>query len=308
MEEKLQQLKQRMSERIIWKETFPDDLLIALLSGGHVLLEDVPGVGKTTIARTFAASLDLSFVRMQMTPDTLASDITGASIFSASTGEFVLKLGPIMNHIVLTDELNRTSPKTQAALLEAMEEGQVTIDGKSFPLPDPFLLIATQNPVSSVGVYALPEAQLDRFLMKLSVGYPDTDASVELGRRYLKGVLEQDPKPVLTKEEILAMKQKVKEVRVSDELLTYGMRLAEATRHAEGVLCGCSPRASLDLLRASQAKAFLSGRTYVVAEDLIDMAKTVWPHRIRMTAEAEMARRTGRSAVEYALSKVAVPV
>ncbi len=308
MVEKLQKLKQNMSEKIIWKESFLDDLLIALLSGGHVLLEDVPGVGKTTIARTFAASLALSFVRLQMTPDTLASDITGASIFSASTGEFTLKLGPIMNHIVLTDELNRTSPKTQAALLEAMEERQVTIDGKSFPLPDPFLLIATQNPVSSVGVYALPEAQLDRFLMKLSVGYPDTDASVELGKRFLDGALEQASEPVLTKEEILSMKQKVREVRVPEELLTYGMRLAEATRHAEGVLCGCSPRASLDLLRASQAKAFLSGREYVVAEDLIDMAKTVWPHRIRMTAEAEMARRTGRSAVEYALSQVAVPV
>ncbi len=308
MMEKLQQLKQNMSKKIIWKESFLDDLLIALLSGGHVLLEDVPGVGKTTIARTFAASLALSFVRLQMTPDTLASDITGASIFSAATGEFTLKLGPIMNHIVLTDELNRTSPKTQAALLEAMEEGQVTIDGRSFPLPDPFLLIATQNPVSSVGVYALPEAQLDRFMMKLSVGYPDTDASVELGKRFLQGALEETTEPVLTGEEILAMKQQVRKIRLSDELLTYGMRLAEATRHGEGVLCGCSPRASLDLLRAAQAKAFLSGREYVVAEDLMDMAKTVWPHRIRMTAEAEMARRTGRSAVEYALSRVAVPV
>lgn len=308
MMEKLQQLKQNMSKKIIWKESFLDDLLIALLSGGHVLLEDVPGVGKTTIARTFAASLALSFVRLQMTPDTLASDITGASIFSAATGEFTLKLGPIMNHIVLTDELNRTSPKTQAALLEAMEEGQVTIDGRSFPLPDPFLLIATQNPVSSVGVYALPEAQLDRFMMKLSVGYPDTDASVELGKRFLQGALEETTEPVLTGEEILAMKQQVRKIRLSDELLTYGMRLAEATRHGEGVLCGCSPRASLDLLRAAQAKAFLSGREYVVAEDLMDMAKTVWPHRIRMTAEAEMARRNGRSAVEYALSRVAVPV
>ncbi len=306
--EKLELLKKKLSEKIVWKEDFPENLLIALLSGGHVLLEDVPGVGKTTIARTFAESLDLSFVRIQMTPDTLASDITGSTIFLAKTGEFEQRLGPIMNQVVLADELNRTSPKTQAALLEAMEEGQVTVEGKSFPLPEPFMLIATQNPVSAVGVYALPEAQLDRFLMKLTIGYPKGDAAVELGKRFLEGVLDTPNQPILSKEEILSMKGEVKKVRVSDELIAYVMEIIELTRSADGVLCGCSPRASLDLLIASQAKAYLKDRTYVVPEDIRDMAWVVLPHRILLTAEAQMSRRSGREVVDLALSKAKAPV
>ena len=306
--ELIKRLKENMSKKIVWRDTFFDHLLIALLSGGHVLIEDVPGVGKTFIARTFAQSLALSFVRLQMTPDTLASDVTGASVFNAKTSQFDLVLGPIMNHIVLADELNRTSPKTQAALLEAMEEKQVTIEGRSFPLPDPFLLIATQNPISSVGVYPLPEAELDRFLMKLSVGYPDQEAAVSLGKRFLEGELEKETEAVLSREEILAMRKEVEEVSVREELLSYAMEIIEGTRRAEGVLCGCSPRASLDLLRSSQAKAYLSDRSYLVPEDLMDMARVVLPHRIRMTAEAEMARQTGHDVVEKVLLKVSVPV
>ncbi len=305
--QKLQELKMNIRRRIVGKDDVIDHLITALLAGGHVLLEDVPGVGKTTLAKALADSLDLSFARIQFTPDTLPSDVTGMNLYHPNTGAFERMPGAIVHQIVLADEINRTSPKTQASLLEAMEEHSVTIDGTTIPLKEPFMVIATENPMDAVGTYPLPEAQLDRFMMKLSVGYPSEQDTLEMAGRFLDGTLSEPLCPVLTADEILEMKSDVRRTAVHDELRRYIAELIRQTRVQPETRYGASPRAVLVLIRAAQARAYLEGRDFVIPEDIIAMAKVVLPHRLVLTAEARMARISGVQVTDRAVAAVKVP-
>ncbi len=305
--QKLQELKINIRRRIVGKDEIIDYLIAALLAGGHVLLEDVPGVGKTTLAKALADSLDLSFARIQFTPDTLPSDITGMNLYRPATGSFELMPGPIVRQIVLADEINRTSPKTQASLLEAMEEHTVTIDGTTIPLEEPFMVIATENPMDAIGTYPLPEAQLDRFMMKLSIGYPSGQDTLEMADRFLDGSLAEPLRPVITAAELLEMKAAVCRTAVHDELRRYIAELIRQTRIQAETRYGASPRAVLVLIRASQARAYLEGRDFVIPEDVVSMARVVLPHRLVLTAEARMARVTGAQVTDRAIAAVKVP-
>lgn len=303
----IERLKENIAGVYTGNPAVIEHLLVALLSGGHVLIEDVPGVGKTTLAKTLADSVQLSFARMQFTPDTLPTDILGTSVFDAKTENFRVVKGPVFHQFLLADEINRTSPKTQSALLEAMEEHQVTIDGVTYPLPEPFIVVATQNPVELLGTYPLPEAELDRFLMKISLGYPGKAEQTLLAKRFLTGELRKPVEPVLTAEDILKMMEEVKQVIISDELVEYALSIVEATRTEKTVSCGISPRASLDILRASQAKAAISGRDFVTPEDVIEMAKITFPHRIVLTTEARLNHFTGYQVILDVLGKIKRP-
>ena len=305
--EKIQALKENITKIYSGKDELVTQLIIALLAGGNVLIEDVPGVGKTTLAKALADSVDLDFARVQFTPDTLPTDIIGTSVLDAETGSFRLLKGPVFHSFLLADEINRSSPKTQSALLEAMEEHQVTIDGERYALEEPFMVVATQNPVESLGTYPLPEAQLDRFLMKLSLGYPVKEEQISLAGKFLSGALFEPLSPVLTRDELLAMMDEVKKVIFSEELVQYAVSIAEETRGMSEVSCGASLRAGLDLLRASQAAAYVDGRDYVIPEDVIEMAKLVLPHRLVLTTEAKLSRFTGYQLILKALDRVKRP-
>lgn len=300
-------LKENIGKRIVGKEDVIEKLVIALLAGGHVLLEDVPGVGKTTLAKALADSVNCSFARIQFTPDTLPSDVTGMTIYNMQSGSFETIKGPIINQIVLADEINRTSPKTQASLLEAMEEHQVTIDGTTFQIAEPFMVIATENPMDSIGTYSLPEAQLDRFMMKLSIGYPDTENAVKMAKKYLEGSLKEETTSVLTAEEIVVMKKDVENVTVHEDCIQYIVDIIKQTRVQDEVQYGASPRAVLSMLRASHTKAYICGRDYVIPEDIIEMSKLVLSHRLILRAEAKMGKWTGKQVVEKILEQVKVP-
>ncbi len=307
MNEKISILKENIEKRIVGKGELTDRLIIALLAEGHVLIEDVPGMGKTSLARALADSLDLSFSRIQCTPDTMPGDITGVSIYNSATGSFEVMTGPIMNNIVLADELNRTSPKTQAALLEAMEEGKVTIDGKDMELPGPFMVIGTQNPQEQAGTYPLPESQLDRFMMRLSVGYPKRDDAVKMAELYLSGDLHEETKAVLTGEDILKMRDEVRKVKVNEHLVNYAVMIVEETRNDPEVSCGASPRALLSLLRCAQAHAMYAGRDYCIPEDILSAASLTLPHRIILTAQARMNRMSQDKVLKNIIGHIKVP-
>lgn len=304
MNEKVVRLKAAIEQRIVGKGDVIDKLIAAFLAEGHVLLEDVPGVGKTSLAKALADSVALSFARIQCTPDTMPSDITGVSIFNSKDQSFQVVPGPVVNNIVLVDELNRTSPKTQSALLQVMEENQVTIDGKEISVPSPFMVIGTQNPMEMAGTYPLPEAQLDRFMMKLSVGYPNADASNDMVSRFLEGQLHQETKPVLSGEDINEMRKQVKAVTIKDNLRDYAVNIVEATRNNAEVACGASPRALLSLLRCAQALAFMSDREYCIPEDIAEAAKLTLPHRIILTSEAKLSRTTKEFLITSILQQV----
>jgi len=254
--------------------------LLALLADGHLLIEDIPGVGKTLLADVLALSINCEFKRVQFTSDLLPSDILGSLVFSAKTGEFRFRKGPVFTNILLADEINRGSPKTQSALLEAMNDRKVTIEGRTIPLPKPFLLIATQNPVETHGTFPLPESQLDRFIMSMSLGYPGKKEE----KRMLYEQKEKDPldsiKPVIEKEEILKIQERVREVRFSEEIADYAIAISEETRKNTMVKIGASPRATLMVTRAAQAKAFMEGRDYVVPDDVKYVIKPVLSHRL----------------------------
>ncbi|MFB6131160.1 MAG: AAA family ATPase [Salinigranum sp.] len=278
-----------------------EHILIALLAGGHLLLEDVPGVGKTMLARAVATSIDCSFRRIQFTPDLLPSDVTGVNVFDQKTREFEFQPGPVFANVVLGDEINRAPPKTQAALLEAMEELQVTVDGESRPLPDPFTVIATQNDVEPNRTYELPMAEIDRFTKKLRLGYPDEGEEVRmLGRLAGRHPIET-LEPVAAGEDVRRARATVSAVDVREPVRAYVTRLAGFTR--EHARLGVSPRGSIALVRASQARAALDGRDYVVPDDVQREVRTVWSHRIRTGA----GETTGESLVERALEAVEVP-
>ncbi|WP_026514042.1 AAA family ATPase [Butyrivibrio sp. LB2008] len=307
MNERAQKLKDNIEKRIVGKGDVIEKIIIALLAEGHVLLEDVPGVGKTTIAKALADSVSLSFARIQCTPDTMPSDITGVSIYDSKKAEFSVIPGPVVSNIVLADELNRTSPKTQSALLEVMEEHRVTIDGKAIEVPQPFMVIGTQNPVDMAGTYPLPEAQLDRFMIRLSVGYPDTKASEDMAERFLLGQLHEETESVLSGKEILDMRKGVASVSVKDNLRSYAVNIVDATRNKAEIAVGASPRALLSMLRCAQAIAYLAGRDYCIPEDITDAAKLTLPHRLILTGEARLSHITSEELVRSILGKISVP-
>ena len=285
--------------------------LVSVLARGHVLIEGVPGVGKTTLGQALARALECSFQRVQFTSDMLPSDVLGISIYSAAEQAFEFKRGPVFTNVLLADEINRTTPKTQSALLEAMNEGQVTVDAHSYPLPQPFLVIATQNPVEHHGTYPLPESQLDRFLMRVRMGYPGEEAEREI-LRFEAGTAQLDNlRPVLTGEDVLEMQQAVTRVRVDDSLVTYTLEIVRRTRESEYLSLGVSPRGSQMLYRAAQAMAFLEGRNFCTPDDFKPLVVPVFAHRVVVNAlysstlkKSEQAEQVLREIVE----SVAVPI
>ncbi|MFN2519222.1 MAG: AAA family ATPase [Jatrophihabitantaceae bacterium] len=281
--------------------------VVCLLAEGHLLLEDVPGTGKTSLARALASSLSITWNRIQFTPDLLPSDVSGVSIFNQATSEFEFKPGPIFANVVLGDEINRASPKTQSALLEVMEEGTLSADAHVYSMPKPFMVVATQNPIDMEGTYVLPEAQLDRFLMKLTVGYPTAEAEAEVLRTQKMGSTVAHLAPVLSGEDVLLMIDAVKRVEVAPALEQYIVAIATATRSMSELRLGVSPRGSLALLRAARAAAGASGRAYVVPEDVKSMAGVVLSHRIILQPDAELQGRTGVELITRALQSVPVP-
>lgn len=285
----IDKLRRQINRYIVGKEDVVDMVLVCILAGGHILLEDVPGVGKTTLAKTVAGACDLDFSRIQFTPDTLPSDVTGLSIYNMKTGEFEYHEGAVIHQIVLADEINRTSPKTQACLLEAMAEKQVTVEGVIRKLPEPFIVIATQNPVDYIGTYALPEAQLDRFMMKLSVGYPSNEQEIIMAKKHLSGDMNTDVAAVCHAEDILTYRDKVEKVEINDRVLNYIENIIDMTRKDARFVLGASPRAMLHLIRASQAKAFISGQNYVTPDDVKNVAVCVLHHRLSLSSEAKIS-------------------
>lgn len=282
-------------------------LLTAILAGGHALLEDVPGVGKTTLAKTLAKTFDGDFKRIQFTPDLLPGDILGSSIYNPKTGEFTFKAGPIFSHVVLADEINRASPRTQSALLEAMSEGQVTTEGTTAILPDPFLVIATQNPVEFHGTYPLPEAQLDRFLVRFSMGYPDQESELQM----LLGQKSSHPlanlKPIATFDDLKDLRRTVSEVAVSDDITRYMLEIIKKTRGDARLKLGSSPRGSLAIFKASQARAFMQGRNYVTPDDVKALAKPVLAHRMILETKTRYSGETAESIMDDHLNTIPVP-
>ncbi|WP_026494884.1 AAA family ATPase [Butyrivibrio sp. WCD3002] len=307
MNEKAKRLKDSMEQRIVGKGDVIDKIIITVLADGHLLLEDVPGVGKTSLAKALADSLSVSFSRIQCTPDTTPSDITGLSVYSPADGKFTVVPGPVVNNIVLADELNRTSPKTQSALLEVMEEYKVTIDGKEIPVPLPFMVIGTQNPAEMAGTYPLPESQLDRFMMKLSVGYPDASASEDMARRFLDGDLHDETSPVLSGDDIIAMKKETASVTIHENLRAYAVNIVDATRNKAEISYGASPRALLSMLRCAQAIAYINDRNYCIPEDITEAALLTIPHRLILSAQARLSRVTKEDLVKKILEQVKVP-
>jgi len=301
-------LRNRMNEYFVGKEQVVEDTLICLLAGGHVLLEDVPGVGKTTLARTLAKAVECSFGRLQFTPDTLPSDVVGLSVYNMSTGGFEYREGAIQHQIILADEINRTSPKTQSSLLEAMEERQVTVDGKVYPLPRPFLVMATQNPVEFLGTFPLPEAELDRFMMRLSIGYPGKEQEIAMAKNYLKGMRPETMDRVCTADEVIALQDEVRQVKVGDKVLTYIRDIIDGTRKESRFVLGASPRALLHLVSTSQAKAYLSGRSYVIPDDVKAVALNTLHHRLQLTGEAKLQKADTDFILRELLQKINVPV
>jgi MoxR-like ATPase len=293
---------------IFGKSKVIENLMISFMIGGHVLLEDVPGTGKTILARAFAISLGLNFTRVQFTPDLLPTDLTGLSVYNKEKGEFVFRPGPIFTDILLADEINRATPKTQSALLEAMAENQVTIDGITHKLDDNFFVIATQNPIEYEGTFPLPEAQLDRFAFTLKIGYPDREMEVDMLTSQMDHHPIRDIKAVLEEDEVIFLRNAIKDVKVDDTVKEYIISLISHTRVNKELYLGASPRASLNLMKGGMAKALLSGRDYVIPDDVKSVAKEVLYHRLILTSEARVRLRKVEDVVEDIFDEVPLPV
>jgi len=283
-------------------------LLTALLAGGHVLLEDVPGTGKTVLVKALARSISGQFRRIQCNPDLLPTDITGVSIYHPKEERFVFRPGPVMCNVLLADEINRATTKTQSALLEAMEERAVTVDGETHPLPRPFLLLATQNPVEFEGTYTLPEAQLDRFMLRLSLGYPDARSELEMARSQTFRHPVDNVPPVVTIEQLLAMQERVRSVHLDEAVAEYGVQIVRHTREHPGILLGASPRATIALIDAAKAFAFVHGREYVIPDDFKELAPHVLLHRLVLHPEARMSGMGKEAVLKDILARLKVPV
>ena len=299
-------LRANIAKVVVGKEDVVDKVLAALLAGGHVLLEDVPGTGKTLLSRALAASMDGRFSRIQFTPDLLPADVTGMAVFSPKSENFTFKPGPIFANIVLADEINRATPRAQSAMLECMEEKQVSSDGTTYPLPAPFFVIATQNPVETQGTFPLPEAQLDRFMVQLSMGYPTREEQTAILQRFMQENPQESLRPVANAEQIAQAQKAVRSVRVAPELLDYIGALCEKTRALDDALLGASPRAALALMRVSQSLAAIRGRDYVTPEDIKTMAEPVLAHRLILRT-AYGRRGRAAEAVGEVLASVPVP-
>ena len=289
------------------KDESLNKLMCTMLAGGHILMEDIPGVGKTTLALAFSKALSLKQKRMQFTPDVLPSDVCGYHMYQKDTGKFVYYPGAVMCNLFLADEINRTSTKTQSALLEVMEEGQVTVDGVTRQLPNPFIVVATQNPVGSAGTQMLPESQLDRFMIRISMGYPTMEEEVRLIKE------RQDINPldfiqeIISKRELLEMQDQVKQIYVDDKVLTYLSKIVDATRNHSMITLGVSPRGTLALMDMSKAHAFVQGRTFVLPEDIKRVSKAVLAHRLLLNGKARMSHTTEEDVVEEIVGKIQVP-
>ncbi len=301
-------LQDSIGRVIVGKQAAVELLLVALLTQGHVLLEDVPGLGKTTLAKALARSNGTSFNRIQFTPDLLPSDVTGVSIFNQKTSDFEFRPGPIMSQVVLADEINRAGPRTQSALLEAMEERQVTVDGVTRPRPRPFLVIATQNPIELEGTFPLPEAQLDRFLLRLSLGYPDADEEREVLRRFRTAEPLDELQPVASGEQVVALGSLCRRVHVSEPMESYILAIVRATRESPAVALGASPRGALALYRCAQALAAMRGRNFVIPDDVQALVTATLAHRLMPSGQSRLRGKAVVDILREVTTKVPVPV
>lgn len=307
-QEKIHAIVDNIERVMIGKREIAELSVVALIAQGHVLLEDVPGVGKTMMVRALAKSVGAQFKRIQFTPDLLPSDVIGVSIYNPKDMEFQFRPGPIMGNIVLADEINRTSPKTQSALLEGMEEASVTIDGETMMIPKPFFVMATQNPIEYEGTYPLPEAQLDRFLLKLRMGYPSHTEEIEVLKRAEKSAPIEDLNSVISLEDLILLQKEVKDIVVDDTIKNYIVDLANRTRKDSYIYLGVSPRGSLALMKAGQAFAMLKGRDFVTPDDIQYLAPFVFSHRMILRSEARYDGITPEEIVERILAKTNVPI
>ncbi len=300
-------IEENISRVIVGKNQSIELLLVAILADGHVLIEDIPGLGKTLIAKSMAKSIGGSFRRVQFTPDLLPSDITGFNVYNQKTGEFTFQPGPVMAHILLADEINRTIPRTQSSLLESMEERQVTVDGKTYPLPHPFLVMATQNPIELEGTFPLPEAQLDRFLLKVRLGYPNKEEEIAILERFQKEDPMLELEAVANPEQIVELQNIRKSIRISPPVKEYLTNIVRATRSTPSLRLGASPRGSLGLMRAGQALAALREREYVLPDDIKSLAISVLAHRLILREEERLRGETPEHFLEEIISQIPVP-
>ena len=305
---KIKKIKDNIAKVIVGKEKAVELLLTSLLAKGHVLIDDVPGMGKTKLANTLARSLDSDFKRIQFTPDLQPSDITGLYFYNQKKSEFIFRKGPILTNILLADEINRAVPRTQASLLEAMEERQVTVEGDSFQVEEPFMVIATQNPIDLEGTFPLPEAQLDRFLLKFEMGYPKEEEEIEILNRFKKEDPIKNISPVLDKNNISKMRKEVKEITLSDDLIDYIVRLSRFSRRTKKLKLGISPRGSLALMKASMAYAYIKNRDYVLPDDIKFLYPFVVNHRLILSDESELQGIKKEEIIKDILHNVEVPV
>lgn len=297
-----------VSKVIIGKREVTEKILVALLSGGHVLLEDVPGVGKTTLVHAIAKSIGCSFKRIQFTPDLVPSDITGLTVYNMKKGEFEYKQGPISSNIILADEINRSSPKTQSSLLEAMQERQVTVDGSTYKLPRPFMVLATQNPIEYEGTFPLPEAQLDRFTLRISMGYPNFVEEKKILVTYKEADPLETLQAVVSEEEVAAMQREVEKVFVDESIQDYIIQITQLTRTHNDIYLGCSPRATLALFNAARALAYIRGRNFVTPDDVKELGHATLAHRLILKSEAKIQGKDESSVLTEIMKSVRVPV
>jgi MoxR-like ATPase len=306
-QEKIATLRGAIGRVVKGKDETIELAVVALIAEGHLLIEDVPGVGKTTLGHALARALDCNFHRIQFTSDLLPSDVLGVSVFNPRQNEFEFKPGPIFSNIVLADEINRTTPKTQSALLEAMNENQVTIENTTYPLPRPFMVLATQNPVEHHGTYPLPESQLDRFMMKIQIGYPNAEAEKEILHKYTNGNYHKTIQPVLVPADVLYLQDESRKVHINAKIVDYMIQLVQRTRNHPEIELGISPRGTVSLFRASQALAMVDGRKFVLPDDVKRAATPVFGHRLALARHGSKGSRSKEEVLEGILSEIKVP-
>ena len=308
IQEMASRIRESVQQVIVGKDDVINLAVIALLCRGHILVEDVPGIGKTTLAKALAQSLGCTFSRIQFTPDLMPLDILGVNFFNQKTGDFEFRSGPIFSQILLADEINRATPRTQSALLEAMQEHQATVDGVTMPLPEPFLVMATQNPVELEGTFPLPEAQLDRFIVRIKLGYPTVEEESDILQRFERDSGLSSLQAVTDAEELRRIQEMVSTVRVDDAVRLYTVHIAQATRQRPSLMLGASPRAALALYKTAQARAAVDGRDFVTPDDVKALAAPVLAHRMILTSNSRVRGQTAEQTLEEVLSSVAVPI